>query len=415
MSTNNKLFVLLFLNLSCLFISTCTAQDPSPYSFGLSGCTYSTTIPASYMGDYSEFVFTTNNGTVTLPKSVSKWSIMTSSTLYATLTLEYEPPVIFHYNGKTYDITEPFTGCIYNTSSLTQAASQVVSVNLLSNPLNGQSFDIYVDDVKIGTQTIPATNMNRFNLFSVNVPYTQYTHSIKLVSNNQSFATQLSYVGPEITTYECIRGFKQIAPYGGPEVVNYCKFVGNKLHSFGLISGVATEDAQVSLTSINATLLGNLPLGALITLDSQAGINYYAPDKTTTYFQPHPLPSDSTFTYGKDPNDYITATIQGTYLDAVLLNQTKLNHGGQTSMINCQYSFVTSLANGYQESITCTIPDISDYSAATISLTPTYYPNAPLVLTADNSQPSSSYFIQPSMFFLVTLLLVSLLFFNNLF
>ncbi|KAF2074260.1 hypothetical protein CYY_004434 [Polysphondylium violaceum] len=156
-----------------------------------------------------------NNGTVRLPISVSKWSIMTSATLYATLTPEYEPPVIFNYQGKTYDFTKPFTGCIYNTLSLTQAASQVVTVNLFSNPVNGQSFDIYVDDVKVESQTIPASNINRFNTFSVNVPYTQYTHSIKLVqvSNNQSFATQLSYVGPEITSYECIRGFKQIAPY----------------------------------------------------------------------------------------------------------------------------------------------------------------------------------------------------------
>ncbi|KAF2074259.1 hypothetical protein CYY_004433 [Polysphondylium violaceum] len=117
-------------------------------------------------------------------------------------------------------------------------------------------------------------------------------------------------------------------------------------------------------------------------------MNSFVPDKTTTYFQPHPLSSGSAFTYGKGSNDYITATIQGTYLDAVLLNQTKLNPGGQTSMINCQYSFVISLANGYQESITCTIPEISDNSAATISLIPTYYPDTKIILTADNS-PSS--------------------------
>ncbi|KAF2073574.1 hypothetical protein CYY_005123 [Polysphondylium violaceum] len=417
MSTHNKLLVFLLFILSCLFISTSTA-DVLPYNFDFYGCSYTTHVSSPYEGNYSEFDVTTNNGTMHLPMSLSeKWSIMTPITLTFTLIPGYEPPVIFHYQGKTYDITKPFIGCIYEYSKLTQIGAQDVNFTLFSDPMNGQTFDIYVDDVKVQTKTIPPTKMDLLNTFTVNIPYNQPDHIIKLVqvSNNQSFLMELAYVGPlEITSFQCTRGFIRNSAFEDPRIVNYCKFVGNRLpQSFRYLNGLEARDIQTSLTSINVTLLSNLPLGALISFEIQTRYNYFTPIKTTTYFQPHPLPSQSTFIYGRDPLGYITATIQGTYLDAVLLNQSKFIHDGKTSMINCQYSFFTSLEKGYQESITCTIPQINDYKGSTISLTPTYYPSTSIVLTPDKSEASSSSFTLPSMLFIVTLL--SSMFFNSLF
>ncbi|KAF2073575.1 hypothetical protein CYY_005124 [Polysphondylium violaceum] len=136
------------------------------------------------MGDYSEFVFTSNNGTVCLLTSVSKWSIMTSSTLYVGLTPSYEPPVISTIKEKHMILP--------NHSSVVYTIVQDSPKLELRKPLfcKGSNYN------HTSYQHQP------FQYIFSYYPYTQYTHNVKLVqlSNSQSFEIQLSYVGPEIAS-----------------------------------------------------------------------------------------------------------------------------------------------------------------------------------------------------------------------
>ncbi|KAF2069581.1 hypothetical protein CYY_009107 [Polysphondylium violaceum] len=234
-----------------------------------------------------------------------------------------------------------------------------------------------------------------------------YTHTVEFnrESSPQTFSSSVNYINPEITSYECIRGFKQVSPYGGPQVINKCKFVGHKLHTFFLISGIGDEieTTQVSFSSINVTLTDNLPLGVEITLDTREATNRFYKEPTGAIFQPVPK-CGKTFSYERDPNGYVIVNIQGTYLDAVSINDTKITDGDKTLALNCRYYFITSIADGYVETISCFIPQIN-YEKATITLTPTYYPNDLIVISPiqDSSTPSSGNFILPSFSLMLTL------------
>ncbi|KAF2068932.1 hypothetical protein CYY_009745, partial [Polysphondylium violaceum] len=398
----------------------CAFAAEPPFTFSLSGsCAYSTSLPTAYAGDLSEFKFTTNDGNVTLEKAYRIWDTTYQPTLFAYLTVDYQPPVIFHYKGVSYDITRPSPGCVLvNKAVLKESKGQNLEISILiSEPENGESLEVYVDDVKSGTFKVKLDTNNIIEPFSLYFPYTQYTHTVRFnrLSLDQSFSAKITYAKPEIISQECVRGFQKINADQPPHIINTCQFVGNKFHSFDLLSGVGiVGNARVSLTSISLNLTGNLVLGAPLTLDTKDGPYSYYNDFTNDTFRPQPRGSSSTFIYGKDANGFRTAIVKGSYLDAIAIDQVQVLDLTNNEYFNvgnfCRYSAETSLEDGYQEMLSCLVPTLKNYEKAAILLTPIYYPNQTLIFHTEKMASSSSYTTPSLSSLLFTLSLLSILF-----
>ncbi|KAF2072906.1 hypothetical protein CYY_005763 [Polysphondylium violaceum] len=336
-----------------------------PFTFRVVDCYYTTRI-YFYKGNGSEFKATSNNGTIPLEVFVTKSMGVIPSKVYLALTSQYQPPVILRYNNFDYDITIPNINCIYRyPPQLSDTSGETVNVSLvLSDPVVGESIDIYVDDVRNGSQQV-SLNQESGDIapFKVYFPYTTYYHNLTMVrvSKGISLFSYVFYTNPEINSIVCKRSYEV-----GLLVTN-CNMTGQRL-SEGIISNLYAQQYNGNLTYMNIKLLGNLLPSTPITINGKP---------TGAIFSPTPTTYKKTFSYETDSRGSTVIIIHGNYLDALNLSKISLKTPHSTHKLECSYSSEISILIGYLETLTCYVPLLPDYS------------DGSLILTSNNGEPIS--------------------------
>jgi len=288
--------------LSLSFILYCcsliNAQQIPNYSYNVNSCTYSTDALGPTYNEHidpqdgNQVTFTTNQGTITLAKSVDRWNMWSPIVVTATLPLNYQPPVLFTLRDQTFDVTVENLACMMKVPLLDHPLTgQYKDISIILNgTVDGELVDIFVDGLKKGTYTVQLVN-GAITPFSVYFPYTGNVHTLKVVrlSSGQTLTNSVSYKpNPKITSYNCQRKIGSISPNQPFQLLVLCNFVGTGLYDRAVMSGIPVANSIVTPTSIQTTFTADLPLDAPITLDTETHWNEWTPTPTGAFFQTSP-------------------------------------------------------------------------------------------------------------------------------